>query len=62
MCIYSFTFENNIDQKQGVGEYSDGKDRDISDASLSIFFNIVWTSEPLKYFTYSKSNINGTKM
>lgn len=47
MCIYSFIFENNIDQKQGVGEYSDGKDRDISDASLSISFNIVWTSEPL---------------
>ena len=47
MCIYSFIFENNIDQKQGVGEYSDGKDRDISDASLSISFNIVWTSKPL---------------
>ena len=32
-----FIFENKIDQKQGVGEYLDGEDRAISDASLSIF-------------------------
>ena len=45
--------------KIGCGEYLNRKDRDISEASLSIFL-IVLTFEPLKYFTYSK--IKGIKM